>query len=255
MATGRRTDRGLISESYGGSGPRAAVEAADGAESRPVAPTGVSYPSAVGSREDLRSTSVRPSRAGGSSSRAGPARSARGWCAGSSSSTRASSASSGATRPSSSTSGLEYRDQSHVRFLIGDIRDRDRLVGAAEDIDIVFHCAALKHVESGEYNPFEATQTNVVGTQNVIDALPRGRRPHDDPDLVRQGRQPDLGDGREQAAGREAGHRRHQLPRPPPDHLRQRPLRQRARIARDRRSSCSPRQVAAGGPVTVTDPR
>ena len=39
-----------------------------------------------------------------------------------------------------------------------------------EGIDVVFHCAALKHVELGEYNPFEATQTNVVGTQNVIDA-------------------------------------------------------------------------------------
>jgi UDP-N-acetylglucosamine 4,6-dehydratase/5-epimerase len=41
---------------------------------------------------------------------------------------------------------------------------------AFEGIDTVFHCAALKHVEGGEYNPFEATQTNVVGTQNVIDA-------------------------------------------------------------------------------------
>jgi FlaA1/EpsC-like NDP-sugar epimerase len=39
-----------------------------------------------------------------------------------------------------------------------------------DGVDLVFHCAALKHVESGEYNPFEATQTNVVGTQNVIDA-------------------------------------------------------------------------------------
>jgi FlaA1/EpsC-like NDP-sugar epimerase len=58
----------------------------------------------------------------------------------------------------------------NVRFLIGDIRDRDRLVRACEGIDVVFHCAALKHVESGEYNPFEATQTNVTGTQNVIDA-------------------------------------------------------------------------------------
>jgi UDP-N-acetylglucosamine 4,6-dehydratase/5-epimerase len=62
-----------------------------------------------------------------------------------------------------------YRDR-NVRFLIGDIRDRDRLMRACEGIDLVFHCAALKHVESGEYNPFEATQTNVVGTQNVIDA-------------------------------------------------------------------------------------
>ena len=57
-----------------------------------------------------------------------------------------------------------------VRFLIGDVRDRDRMLRACEGIDIVFHCAALKHVESGEYNPFEATQTNVLGTQNVIDA-------------------------------------------------------------------------------------
>jgi len=63
-----------------------------------------------------------------------------------------------------------YRDLRHVRFLIGDVRDRDRLVRAMEGIDIVFHCAALKHVESGEYNPFEATLTNVSGTQNVIDA-------------------------------------------------------------------------------------
>jgi UDP-N-acetylglucosamine 4,6-dehydratase len=63
-----------------------------------------------------------------------------------------------------------YRDRRDIRLLIGDVRDRDRLVRAMEGIDTVFHCAALKHVESGEYNPFEATQTNVVGTQNVIDA-------------------------------------------------------------------------------------
>jgi FlaA1/EpsC-like NDP-sugar epimerase len=62
-----------------------------------------------------------------------------------------------------------HRDRD-VRCLIGDIRDRDRLLRACEGIDVVFHCAALKHVESGEYNPFEATQTNVTGTQNVIDA-------------------------------------------------------------------------------------
>jgi UDP-N-acetylglucosamine 4,6-dehydratase len=65
---------------------------------------------------------------------------------------------------------IGYQGRREVRMLIGDIRDRDRLVRAMEDIDTVFHCAALKHVESGEYNPFEATQTNVVGTQNVIDA-------------------------------------------------------------------------------------
>ena len=67
-----------------------------------------------------------------------------------------------------------YRDEERVRFLIGDIRDGDRLRRAVDGIDVVFHCAALKHVESGEYNPFEVTQTNVVGTQNLIDACLAG---------------------------------------------------------------------------------
>jgi len=58
----------------------------------------------------------------------------------------------------------------NVRFLIGDVRDKDRLNRAFEDIDIVFHAAAMKHVPACEYNPFEAVKTNVVGTQNVIDA-------------------------------------------------------------------------------------
>ena len=92
-------------------------------------------------------------------------------------SSRRSCGSSVGTRPSSSTSASATATRRDVRFLIGDIRDRDRLIRAMEGIDVVFHCAALKHVESGEYNPFEATQTNVVGTQNVIDAcLAAGRR-------------------------------------------------------------------------------
>ena len=57
-----------------------------------------------------------------------------------------------------------------MRFLIGDVRDRRRLVRAMEDIDIVFHAAALKHVPVVEYNPYEGIQTNVIGSQNVIDA-------------------------------------------------------------------------------------
>jgi FlaA1/EpsC-like NDP-sugar epimerase len=70
---------------------------------------------------------------------------------------------------------LRHHDRRELRFLIGDVRDRDRLERALEGIDTVFHCAALKHVESGEYNPFETTQTNIIGTQNVIDAcLARG---------------------------------------------------------------------------------
>lgn len=58
----------------------------------------------------------------------------------------------------------------NVRFLIGDVRDKSRLQRAFEGIDIVFHAAAMKHVPACEYNPFEAVKTNVMGTQNVIDA-------------------------------------------------------------------------------------
>ncbi|MDC0208112.1 polysaccharide biosynthesis protein [Nitrosopumilus sp.] len=61
-------------------------------------------------------------------------------------------------------------DDGRLRFLIGDIRDNERLVSAFEDIDIVFHAAALKHVPVIEYNPFEAIKTNVYGSQNVINA-------------------------------------------------------------------------------------
>ena len=57
-----------------------------------------------------------------------------------------------------------------LRFLLGDINDLERLKRAFEDIDIVFHAAALKHVPKIEYNPFEAIKTNVIGSQNVIDA-------------------------------------------------------------------------------------
>ena len=61
-------------------------------------------------------------------------------------------------------------NDSRLRFLLGDVRDLHRLEKAMEDIDIVFHAAALKHVPKIEYNPFEAIQTNVVGSQNVIEA-------------------------------------------------------------------------------------
>lgn len=62
----------------------------------------------------------------------------------------------------------EYGKRSHLRYLLGDVRDRDRLGMALENIDVVFHAAALKHVELTEYNPFEAVRTNVQGTQNLV---------------------------------------------------------------------------------------
>jgi len=57
-----------------------------------------------------------------------------------------------------------------LRFFIGDVRDYSRLTRALENIDIVFHAAALKHVPVVEYNPFEAIKTNVIGSQNLINA-------------------------------------------------------------------------------------
>jgi UDP-N-acetylglucosamine 4,6-dehydratase len=58
-----------------------------------------------------------------------------------------------------------------IRFFIGDVRDRDRLKRALEGIDTVVHSAALKQVPAAEYNPFECIKTNVLGAQNVIEAV------------------------------------------------------------------------------------
>lgn len=57
-----------------------------------------------------------------------------------------------------------------LRFLIGDIRDLDRLSDAMHGADYVFHCAAMKHVDMCQYNPQEANETNVNGTMNVLRA-------------------------------------------------------------------------------------
>jgi UDP-N-acetylglucosamine 4,6-dehydratase/5-epimerase len=57
-----------------------------------------------------------------------------------------------------------------LRFFIGDVRDRERLLRAFDGVDIVVHAAALKQVPACEYNPFEAVKTNVLGAENVIDA-------------------------------------------------------------------------------------
>jgi UDP-N-acetylglucosamine 4,6-dehydratase len=57
-----------------------------------------------------------------------------------------------------------------LRFFLGDIRDEQRLITAFHGVDYVVHAAALKQVDTGEYNPFEFVQTNVLGSQNVISA-------------------------------------------------------------------------------------
>lgn len=69
----------------------------------------------------------------------------------------------------------ELGQHKNLRLLIGDIRDANRMFLATEAIDFVFHVAALKHVAACEYNAFEAVETNIRGTQNVITAaLARG---------------------------------------------------------------------------------
>lgn len=57
-----------------------------------------------------------------------------------------------------------------LRFFIGDVRDKDRLYRAFNDIDYVIHAAAMKQVPACEYNPFEAIKTNIHGAQNIVDA-------------------------------------------------------------------------------------
>lgn len=64
----------------------------------------------------------------------------------------------------------ELGDDPRLRWFIGDVRDKDRLQRAMHGVEHVVHAAALKQVDTAEYNPFEFVQTNVYGSQNVIDA-------------------------------------------------------------------------------------
>ena len=63
-----------------------------------------------------------------------------------------------------------FKDDPRVRFLIGDVRDKDRLYRALDGIDFVIHAAATKIVPTAEYDPFECVKTNVFGAMNIIDA-------------------------------------------------------------------------------------
>ena len=65
---------------------------------------------------------------------------------------------------------IAFKDDPRLRWFLGDIRDLDRLKRAFHGVDYVIHAAALKQVDTGEYNPMEFIKTNVLGSQNVIDA-------------------------------------------------------------------------------------
>lgn len=67
---------------------------------------------------------------------------------------------------------MEYpaAEYPQIRFFIGDVRDKDRLIRAMKGINFVIHAAAMKHVPIAEYNPDECVKTNIIGAQNVIDA-------------------------------------------------------------------------------------
>ena len=65
---------------------------------------------------------------------------------------------------------IEKKHQKKMRFFIGDVRDKARLVMALNGVDYVIHAAALKQVPTAEYNPFEFIKTNIIGAQNIIEA-------------------------------------------------------------------------------------
>ena len=62
------------------------------------------------------------------------------------------------------------KDYDCIRYFIGDIRDKERLYRAFKGVDVVIHAAALKQVPAAEYNPLEAIKTNILGSQNIIEA-------------------------------------------------------------------------------------
>ncbi len=64
----------------------------------------------------------------------------------------------------------DYKNEERIRFFIGDVRDKERLKRALDDVDYVVHAAATKIVPTAEYNPFECVKTNVLGAMNLIDA-------------------------------------------------------------------------------------
>lgn len=65
---------------------------------------------------------------------------------------------------------LEYKDETRLQFVIGDVRDKERLEMVLHNVDYVVHAAATKIVPTAEYNPFECVKTNIFGAMNIIEA-------------------------------------------------------------------------------------
>ena len=97
-----------------------------------------------------------------------------------------------------------FGDDPRLRWFIGDIRDPRRLLRAMHGVDYVVHAAALKQVDTAEYNPFEYVQTNILGTQNVVDSRHRCRREEGRRAVHGQGVQPDQPVRGDQAGRRQA---------------------------------------------------
>jgi UDP-N-acetylglucosamine 4,6-dehydratase/5-epimerase len=76
------------------------------------------------------------------------------------------------SRNENSQVSMKHKFENHVklRFIIGDVRDKSAVLDACEGVDYIFHLAALKHVPVCEFQPIEALKTNVIGTQNIIEA-------------------------------------------------------------------------------------
>lgn len=64
----------------------------------------------------------------------------------------------------------EFRSDPRITVNLGDVRDKDKLIKSTRGVDVIFHAAAYKHVILSEFNPFDVIQTNITGTQNVIEA-------------------------------------------------------------------------------------
>ena len=70
---------------------------------------------------------------------------------------------------------FKFNHNQNLRFYIGDVRDKDRLRRAMDDVDLVIHAAALKQVDKAELDPMEAIKTNIEGAKNVIDCCLDGK--------------------------------------------------------------------------------